>query len=283
MGERLTRFWVPALAGMTLSLSALAADRVQVAIIIDDLGQQRIAGLQALELPGPVAVAFLPNTEFAAAQARLAHERDKEVLLHLPLQPGGGAKAFPTAINTATDHQQLRDYFRDSLESVPYAVGVNNHQGSLLTQMPQPMNWLMEEFSLHPGLYFIDSRTTASSIAFRVARQHGVPAAERGVFLDSNRGVAAVRASLRELIDKARHDERALAIGHPYPETLAVLKEELPKLASQDVDLVAPSELIARNGGYRGPAKPLRLTPSATLATNTTPRVLPRATSAGVH
>src|SRR6185369_10019234 len=170
---------------------------------------------------------------FADAQARAAHGLGKEVLLHLPLEPGGHAKAYPTSINAGTDHAALRAYFRASLDSVPYAVGVNNHQGSLLTEMPQPMNWLMAEFALHPGLYFIDSRTTASSIAFRVARQHGVPAAERDVFLDADRGEAAVRAQFKALIAKARHDERALAIGHPYPETLAMLKDELPKLAAQ--------------------------------------------------
>ena len=276
------------LAGIALAAPTPAAEPVRIAIIIDDLGQQHAAGLQALGLPGPVALAFLPNTPLADSQARAAHDLGKEVLLHLPLQPGDAAKAYPSAIRTGTGHQALRAYFRASLDSVPYAAGVNNHQGSLLTEMPQQMNWLMEEFALHPGLYFVDSRTSAGSVAYRVARTHGVPAAERSVFLDSNRGEAAVRAAFQTLIDKARRNERALAIGHPYPETLKVLKEELPRLARAGVELVAPSELIARQGGYRGPFRQLKLIQALTLAaatpaTSTAAPALPAATSAAEH
>lgn len=276
--------WFAILVGTALAVAAAAAEPARIAIIIDDLGQQHAAGVQALDLPGPVALSFLPNTPLAEVQATLAHQRGKEVLLHLPLEPSGHAKAYPTSITSGTDRAALREYFRASLDSVPFASGVNNHQGSLLTAMPQPMNWLMSEFALHPGLYFVDSRTTGASVAYRIAREHGVPAAERSVFLDSNRGEAAVRASLRELIDKARHNERALAIGHPYPETLKVLKEELPNLAREGVELVAPSELIARQSGYQGPPRPLRLIQAVTLAaTNTAAPVLPAATSAGAH
>ena len=285
MGKRLMKSWLPAFAGMTsfLSVSAFAAEPARIAIIIDDLGQQQVAGVKAISLPGPVALSFLPRTQFADAQARAAHGLGKEVLLHLPLQPGGEAKAFPTAIRTGTDHAELRAYFRDALDSVPYAAGVNNHQGSLLTEMPQPMNWLMEEFALHPGLYFVDSRTSASSIAYRAARQHGVPAAERSVFLDAERGEAAVRAAFHHLVAKALKDERALAIGHPHPETLKVLNEEIPKLKGTGVELVTPSELIARQGGARGPVKQLKLSPALTLATSTTAPIQPAATPALAH
>lgn len=261
----------------------IPAPRAQIAIIIDDLGEQQHAGLRALALPGPVALAFLPKARFTATQATLAHERGKEVLLHLPLQPGGEARAYPTALRADAGREQLVQYFRTALESVPYASGVNNHQGSLMTSLQQPMNWLMDEVAHTPGLYFVDSRTSGSSVAFGAARRYGVPSAERNVFLDTARGEEAVRDSFLELIDKALRNERALAIGHPYPETLKVLAEELPRLARRGVQLVSPSELIARQSGQRGPQRQLKFSPALTLATSTAPPGLPAATSVSAH
>ena len=242
--------------------------RAHIAIIIDDLGEQHVAGLHAARLPGPLGLAFLPGGHFTWEQATLAHLRGKEVLLHLPLQPAGAARAHPTALTVDTGYEQLRASFRAALESVPYAAGVNNHQGSLLTTRDAPMDWLMREIALRPGLYFVDSRTSNLSVAYRAARLRGIPSTERNVFLDAHRGEAAVRASLRELVDKALRNERALAIGHPYPETFKVLEEELPYLTARyGVRLVAPSELIARQSGWRGPYRPLKLSPAVTLAT----------------
>jgi uncharacterized protein len=247
---------------------APAPPRGEIAIIIDDLGHQRGAGLRAIHLPGPVALAFLPDTPHAASQAAYADRLGKEVLLHLPLEPAtGSARAHPTAIRAGAGRDELRQAFAAALASVPHARGVNNHQGSLLTGLAEPMGWLMQELQARPGLYFVDSRTSSASVAYRTARQHGVPATERNVFLDDERGERAIRAQFQRLVARAQRDERALAIGHPYPETLQVLEEELPRLAAHGLRLLSPSELIARQGGYRGPLRNLKLSPGLTLAT----------------
>lgn len=256
--------------------------QAQVAIIVDDLGEQHDAGLHALALPGPVALSFLPNTRHAAAQAELAHARGKEVLLHLPLEPAK-ARPFPAAITTRTGRAELAAALDAALASVPHAAGVNNHQGSLLTTLPEPMGWLMAELRARPGLYFVDSRTSAASVAFRTARAYGVPAAERNLFLDGVRGEPAVRAAFGELVARALRNERALAIGHPYPETLRVLSQELPRLAALGVALVPPSELIARQAGLRPPSRPLQLSPALTLSTTPAPPGLRGATSAAAR
>lgn len=254
-----------------------------IAIILDDLGEQRLAGERAARLPGAVACAFLPQGPYTAAHARLAHAQAKEVLLHLPLQPGRGARAYPTAITVQTGRREIAEYLRASLAAVPHVRGVNNHQGSLLTERADAMDWLMQEFTAYPGLYFVDSRTSGSSVAFRAAVGHGIPASERNVFLDSERGIEAVRSAFRALVRKAQRDERAIAIGHPYPETFAVLEEELPRLAAYGVRLVAPSEIIARQQGLRGPYKELKLSPALSLATSTPGPGRPEATSAAAH
>lgn len=254
-----------------------------VAIIIDDLGEQRHAGLRAIALPGPVAVAFLPDAAYTRAQAALAHAHGKEVLLHLPLEPGGGARRYPASLTAGASAAELAAYFARALASVPHARGVNNHQGSLSTSLMEPMRGLMAEIRRHPGLYFVDSRTGPASVAYKAARAEGVPAAERSVFLDNERGEAAVRRAFAELVAKARRNERALGIGHPYPETFAVLREEIPRLAAAGIHLVSPSELIARQGGWRAPYKRLKLSPTLTLATSTPGRARQATTTAAAR
>lgn len=242
-----------------------AAPLAAISIVIDDMGQQRGNGLRAIELPGAVALSFLPDTTFAHSQAELAYARGKEVLLHLPMEPGGNARAYPTSINHGTLEPQLGAYFEEALASVPHARGVNNHQGSLMTELITPMNWLMTAIKAHPGLYFLDSRTTGASVAYRVALAHRVPAGERSVFLDDDRNPEAIRVQFHALLERAHKDGRALAIGHPNTETLAVLEEELPKLAAYGVRLVPPSELIAGQAGLPPPFKQLKLIETLTL------------------
>jgi polysaccharide deacetylase 2 family uncharacterized protein YibQ len=278
----LTAAAVPVTSAAAAPDARRAPPRAQVAIIIDDLGEQHLAGLRAIALPGPVAMAFLPGGRFTPAQAGLAHRQGKEVLLHLPLQPAGSARPHPAALRADTGPEQMRQVVRHALDSVPHAAGLNNHQGSLLTQLDAPMDWLMREVAARQGLYFVDSRTSALSVAYAAARRHGVPAAERNVFLDTHRGAAHVRAALDELVIKALRNGRALAIGHPYPETLQVLAEELPRLARYGVRLVAPSELIGRPAAPRS-RPPLKLSPALTLATTPALPALPAARSASAH
>ncbi|MCI0749082.1 MAG: divergent polysaccharide deacetylase family protein [Nevskiales bacterium] len=254
-----------------------------MAIILDDLGEQQIAGVRAVNLPGAVACAFLPHAPHSQTQAERAYRTGKEVLLHLPLQPGDGVTAYPGAITLAMGRHELAVYLRSALASVPHVRGINNHQGSLLTEMPQNMDWLMMELRQLTGLYFVDSRTSSDSVALHMAQARGVPATERSLFLDHPRGEAAVRAALHTLVTRARREGGALAIGHPYPETLKVLEEELPHLARQGVRLVAPSELIARQAGRWPEYKPLKFSPTLQSAPRTTGPVLPAASSVAAH
>ncbi len=254
-----------------------------IAIIIDDLGEQKIAGDRAIRLPGPVACAFLPHTQFGPEQATRAHAQGKEILLHLPLQPGATARAYPTAITLQTGHAEMDAYVRSALESVPFVSGVNNHQGSLLTETPMHMEWLMTELKSLGGLYFVDSRTSTNSVAFRMARARGVPAAERSIFLDDTPTEPAIRSQLDLLIAHARRNGRALAIGHPYSQTLKVLEAALPRLAAEGIQLVSPSELIRLQAGGKQAYRQLKISLDLNLLPRTPGPGSQGSTSAGAH
>ena len=253
------------LAALFLALSCAApAATPAISIVIDDMGDRRPEGLEVVALPGPVACAVLPGTPYGAALARAAHGTEKEVLLHFPLQPISG-KAHPQAITERTSRSELAARLREDLAALPFVSGVNTHQGSLLSQKVPPMHWLMAEIKAHGGLYFIDSYTTAQSAALKAAQDWGLHTTRREVFLDDVRSDAQISFQLSRLITLARRDGTSLAIGHPYSETIAVLRRELPKLESYGVRLVAPSELIRLRGEHPAPEfEPLllKLTPA---------------------
>lgn len=215
-----------------------------IAIIIDDLGNTLEEGQRAADLPGPVACAILPHTLYSLALARLAHAHGKEVLLHLPMQSISDAPPGAGAITLDMTERQIKDTVRADVAAVPWATGVNNHEGSLITMHPGDMAWIMQALHSLGQFFYVDSYTSADSVAYQVALENGVPAARRNVFLDDVDTTAAVASEFQRLLGIARDQGYALAIGHPRPATLAVLEQELPALAAQHVELVPVSTIV---------------------------------------
>ena len=216
-----------------------------IGIIIDDLGYQQ-RDRQVVLLPGPVACAFLPHTPYAVELAQLAVQQQKEVMLHQPMESTTGNNLGPGALTLAMDEASFRDTLNNNLASLPNVSGVNNHMGSLLTSHYQPMSWLMTELGRHDSLFFIDSRTTEQTVALHTATDHQLPSSLRDVFLDNNPEPAQVKAQFELLIKKARQQGTAIAIGHPYPETIAMLKAALPTLTAQGISLRPVNQIIKR-------------------------------------
>ena len=257
--------------------TALLVEAAIVSVVIDDVGDGREAGLRAIELPGSVTYAILPHTAHGATLARLAHSLDKEVIVHMPMESIRGERLGRGGLTAALSHQQFEQRVLAALISVPHAQGVSNHMGSRLTTMQRPMQWLMNILLAKNDWMFLDSRTIAGSVAATTARDTGLRTTFRDVFLDNEVNVAAIRARLREALNKARTDGSAVAIGHPYPQTLQVLAEELPRLVSaasshrgvnsavgnapsggaRRVRLVSLSRLIAKRSSPRAPAMPV--------------------------
>lgn len=225
--------------------SGAVVQQARVAIIIDDLGYQLESGRRAIALPGPVAFAVLPGTPRAATLADWAHAQGKEVLLHLPLQANSEDKDNePIGIDLDMSRQAVVATFAAALQTVPHAVGVNGHRGSLLTRHPGHMRWLMEEIRARNCLFFVDSYTTAESVAIQIATETGVQAARRDVFLDPDRSPETVARQFERMKRLAKKRGFVVAIGHPYESTLALLERELPKLSEQGIQLVTISELV---------------------------------------
>lgn len=224
---------------------AHSAEAPRIAIIIDDLGYQLAAGKRAIALPGPVSYAILPGAPRARTLATSASNLGKEVLLHLPMQASiDDVNAEPVSMTLDMSRKHFAATFDAAMASVPNAVGVNNHRGSLITRHPGHMQWLMEEIHARDSLFFVDSYTTHESVALQLAAEAGVNAIRRDVFLDTDPKPATIRREFERLKSLAKRRGVAVGIGHPYQTTLAFLEAELPKLAEQGFELVTISELV---------------------------------------
>lgn len=243
-----------ALAACFISIPAVAGPPV-IAVVIDDLGNNLAEGKRAAALPGPVACAILPHTQHARQIADLAYANKKEVLLHLPLQSEDDAlPQSPGTVTLDMNRDEIQDTVKGDIDSIPHLVGVNNHEGSLITRHPGDMAWIMQAIHRAGPLFYLDSYTDVDSVAYQVAREQGVSAARRNVFLDDIGTTEAIEAQWQRLLKLAKKYGFAVAIGHPRTATLEVLEEELPKLGDEKIALVSVGTIVDLQDSHPPPA-----------------------------
>lgn len=215
----------------------------QIAIVIDDIGY-RSTDREALTLPGPVTYAILPYTPYAKRLAKQAFAQDKEVMAHIPMEAMTNNHLLGQgALTGDMDEQRIKEELRQALASIPHVRGMNNHMGSRLTQMRQPMEWTMEILR-EQQLYFLDSKTVPGSTAEEVAQAMGVKSNHRQIFLDNQLTPAYLQQQFDHLLRIADKYHQGIAIAHPHPETIAFLQQQLPKLAQRGITLVPLSALM---------------------------------------
>jgi len=220
------------------------ARAARLAIIIDDLGSDRAAAEAVFALGYPLTVSVLPNHEHSTEIAREAQRRGFQVMLHLPMQSVADETPEAEELRPGMPAPEVATLVDQFLQNVPDATGVNNHQGSQATADTALMDELMPVLRDH-RLFYVDSRTTAATVAYDTAQDFGVRSAFRNVpFLDDVAQVAAVRRQLELALRGAREKGEAVAIGHPHAATLQALREVLPKAQAKGVSLVHASELV---------------------------------------
>lgn len=230
------------------SQSALAVP-VRIAIIIDDIGY-RYTDKNALTLPGAITYSILPHTPYGKTIAVKANAKHKDVMLHIPMEAENGKKLGPGGLTSAMKQHEITASLQASLAEIPFAIGINNHMGSHLTQLDEPMRWTMNFLKQH-HLLFLDSKTSPYSKAESMARAVGVPVHNRHVFLDNQLTESYITKQFHTLIRFAKAQKMAIAIAHPHPETITVLKRLLPTLAKNNIELVPLSSLYSTHNSNR--------------------------------
>jgi len=221
------------------------ADKNRIAIVIDDLGLDQDMSRQLALIEGPLTLAFLPYAERLPEQAEMVRRGGHELLVHLPMEPKNDkADPGPNALLSTVDYAEFERRIDWNLTRFKGFVGINNHMGSSLTENPGLMVRLMVQLRKN-GYLFLDSLTSPNSVGERAAAATGVPHIERDIFLDNERNITAILAQLYRTERIAKKRGYAIAIGHPYPETMKALQFWAAKLDQTKFSLVPISQLVA--------------------------------------
>lgn len=225
-----------------------AKQNIKLAIIIDDIGA-KASDAEAFALSKGITFSILPHTKYSTEFSYRASQQNREVMLHMPMESLHKENLGPGPLLANMYPKQITSALLNALETVPHAVGVNNHMGSKLTQMTLQLTSVMVELEAN-NLFFVDSRTTRYSKATLIAKQQGVKAASRHVFLDHVQNIEFLESQFELALKRASRYNKAILIAHPYPLTLEFLHKKIAELPSH-VELITVSEYLQERDKFR--------------------------------
>jgi len=218
--------------------------RPTIAIMIDDMGLNRVQSDRAIHLPGPITLSWMPYAPNVGEQAAAGAARGHETMLHMNMEALGHTDPGPDSLRTWLPPDTNLAYLRRALDRLPGAVGLNQHEGSVASLSVPLMDLVMGELKAR-GLLFVDSLTIPHSVALDRAEAAGIATLGRDVFLDNSPDPNAIRAQLADMEAIARRTGHVIAIGHPRPATMDVLTSYLPALAARGFVLWPVSATVA--------------------------------------
>lgn len=228
-----------------VNVAASVNDKIQISIVIDDLGMLRRNTFDIIEMKAPLTLSFLPYAPDLHNVTSHARENGHELMVHLPMEPKSSKDPGPHAMLTGVSDRKLMEDLYFNLSQFEGYVGINNHMGSAFTEDPRGLSLILNEVQ-KKGLLVLDSLTSRGSLFAKMAAERNIPNATRDVFLDNEQDVDYILGQLKKLENKARIRGNAIAIGHPYSQTIEALSIWLPTLKQKGIVVVPLSHLIKR-------------------------------------
>ncbi len=192
-----------------------AANGATLVFIIDDAGHSAETLIPYLNLPFPLTIAVLPKVPETALCANLVAEANKELLLHQPMQASNkNIWPGPGGIMPDMTAEQIKNLLTENImELGPNVKGVNNHEGSLITEDAELIKVVLE-VTKECGLFFLDSRTTAKTKSEQEGAKLGMHIEQRDVFLDNVVDTNAILKQIYQALTLANKNGKAIIIGH---------------------------------------------------------------------
>ncbi|WP_066498527.1 divergent polysaccharide deacetylase family protein [Abyssisolibacter fermentans] len=216
------------------TLSSISTKKAYVAIIIDDFGNNRNGVKEMMDLDIPITVAVMPFLPYSVQDAQYAHKKGLDVILHMPMEPNFGKPQWlgKKAITSKLNNKEIRDIINESLNEIKYAVAINNHMGSKITQNKRIMREILQVLK-ERDLFFIDSKTTSKSVSKTLSNDLGIVCLERDIFLDNKKSYSHIQKQMNILASVAHEKGYAIAIGHVGPEGGKITAEVIKKMSSE--------------------------------------------------
>lgn len=218
-------------------------NKAKLAIVLDDFGYNGDIIDTINTIPEPLTYSVLPYKEYSTAAAESGHAAGRQIILHLPMQPLSGGSSEVVNISTEMGGQQISGITAKAIDSVPYVIGVNNHQGSRATTSRETMVSVLNVIKQR-GIFFLDSRTNSTSIAKQTAGSMGVSTAANELFIDNDNDVDSIKERLRQAGKIALRDGSCIIIGHARPNTAEALRSMTAELENQGIEFVFVSQLM---------------------------------------
>jgi len=231
-----------------LVLKGELRQKPKLAIVIDDFGYSNSDVIRKyFQVSEKLTLSVIPGHPYSRWTASEGKKFNKEIIIHMPMEPerqeyGMGEDQY--MIRQTMRSFEVEQRISDAKMSLPEAVGMNNHMGSLATADAEVMGMVMKSLK-EKGLFFVDSFTSPRSVAYEVAKVQGLPAACRSVFLDNNKDKSEIQAQFEKAIDVAKRRGSAIAIGHVYLETLEVLEHLIESGKFSGITLCFASEIVS--------------------------------------
>ncbi len=217
----------------------------RIAIIVDDCGYNLLPCSFSTAIKDPVTFSILPDLQHSTDVAACTHQSNKEVMLHLPMEPHNNADKYPEGyiIKTSMSKAKIEQIINKALKDVPYVAGVNNHMGSKATES-KPVMTIVFSVLKNKGFFFVDSLVTDHSVCPALAKTMQLPFAQRNIFLDNKNERAAIEKQFALLAEDAKKNGYAVAIGHARRLTLQIIKEQTERMGKEGFQFVTVKDLI---------------------------------------
>jgi len=217
----------------------------RICLILDDFGYNLGPEvLRVLKTDPGINVAILPNLRYSRQTMEIARRWNHEILIHAPFE-GSSYATEEEFIRKGDPPERIWGLLEKWHRSLPSAVGINNHQGSVAT-VHEPTMRVVMRFLKENRMLFVDSWTGHSPVSLDTARAMGVPSGARIVpFLDNEGTEEEVRRNFQLLLEKASTRTIPIGIAHiTKANTRRVLLDVVPKLKSMGYQLAPVSQAV---------------------------------------
>ncbi|MEW8956152.1 divergent polysaccharide deacetylase family protein [Clostridium sp.] len=223
-------------------------EKVKIAIVIDDFGNGGEGTEEMLNLNIPITAAVMPFAPYGSEEARMAKEKGKEVIIHMPMEPEQGKAHWlgKRPILSSLSSEEVEKRVREAVDEVNVAKGMNNHMGSKITKDERVLREIFKILK-EKDMFFLDSKTTGKSKVPELCKEMGIPYYERDVFLDHVHSLENVEKQMENAYKIAREKGYAVIIGHVGAQggkiTVNGIKNKIENFQKRGVEFVFISQI----------------------------------------
>lgn len=222
------------------------SETAKIAFLVEDFGfEANQTTVEFLSFPHPLTVSLLPTQSKSEWTAKIADHYQKEIIIHLPLEP---LLALPSdteakVIMVHYDDEKIRKMVLEAMRCIPSFSGFSNLWGGRALQDSRVMRIVLSEVQEHHG-YFVDTRTTPGVALREVVNEVGVPFREVDAIIPAEAGKSELDSLVAVYTYRAQRSGTMLVSGSPTQAFIHALQERMQFLEYNGIKLVYVSEIV---------------------------------------